>query len=405
MIGPMTTSVVDILVGAVLFAWLLVATVSCFGVYRAQKYRFLPYLPTVQWVLIIPVRGVPAHLAEMWRGISAQSCRSFRVIFAVESEADPVYAALRALQGGPPMEIVVAGPTTKRAQKVHNILAALASLKDSDTVVIFADADIVPHPDWAARLIKWQTQVSTTDVVSGYRWMIPTDNRWATTFVCVINSSLATAARVPPFAGAWGGSMVIHRDAIAGLELKKLWNCAALDDLTLTRAVWAHGGRLHNPRDALVLSPVSFNWKDALAFGRRQYLFIRIHLPWHWALMAAITTLPLAGWAVAVLLAIKGSVTAISVVVVANVLDQFRAYFRRRVPQIMWNMKTPDRVARLDQWGTPVWLLVNAVVIWSTLFGRRIKWAGRTYVVDGQGQVLRVETAHEPQRNPSPAVG
>jgi hypothetical protein len=248
-------------------------------------------------------------------------------------------------------------------------------------------------------------QVSTTDVVSGYRWMIPTDNRWATTFVCVINSSLATAARVPPFAGAWGGSMVIHRDAIAGLELKKLWNCAALDDLTLTRAVWAHGGRVHNPRDALVLSPVSFNWKDALAFGRRQYLFIRIHLPWHWALMAAITTLPLAGWAVAVPLAIKGSVTAISVVVVANVLDQLRAYFRRRVPQIMWNMKTPDRVARLDQWGTPVWLLVNAVVIWSTLFGRRIKWAGRTYVVDGQGQVLRVETAHEAQRNPSPAVG
>ena len=405
MIGPMTTSVVDILVGAVLFAWLLVAAVSCFGVYRAQKYRFLPYLPTVQWVLIIPVRGVPAHLAEMWRGISAQSCRSFRVIFAVESAADPVYAALRALQGGPPMEIVVAGPTAKRAQKVHNILAALATLKDSDTVVIFADADIVPHPDWAARLIKWQMQVSTTDVVSGYRWMIPTDNRWATTFVCVINSSLATAARVPPFAGAWGGSMVIHRDAIAGLELKKLWNCAALDDLTLTRAVWAHGGRVHNPRDALVLSPVSFNWKDALAFGRRQYLFIRIHLPWHWALMAAITTLPLAGWAVAVPLAIKGSVTAISVVVVANVLDQLRAYFRRRVPQIMWNMKTPDRVARLDQWGTPVWLLVNAVVIWSTLFGRRIKWAGRTYVVDGQGQVLRVETAHEAQRNPSPAVG
>ena len=103
--------------------------------------------------------------------------------------------------------------------------------------------------------------------------------------------------------------------------------------------------------------------------------------------------------------AIKGNVTAISVVVVANVLDQLRAYFRRRVPQIMWNMKIPDRVARLDQWGTPVWLLVNAVVIWSTLFGRRIKWAGRTYVVDGQGQVLRVETAHEPQRNPSPTFG
>jgi glutathione S-transferase len=57
-------------------------------------------------------------------------------------------------------------------------------------------------------------------------------------------------------------------------------------------------------RDALVPSPVSYNWKDAISFGRRQYLFIRIHTPWHWALGAAITTLPLAGWAVALPLAI-----------------------------------------------------------------------------------------------------
>jgi ceramide glucosyltransferase len=398
----MTAFVVDILVVAVLVAWLLVAAVSCFGVYRAGRDRPLHFVPSEQAVLIIPVRGVPAHLAQMWRGIGSQSCGSFRVVFAVESTADPAYAALRTLEGGPPMDIVIAGPTTKRAQKAHNTLAALGTLKDSDTAVVFADADIVPHHDWHAQLMKWLNG-NKCDVVSGYRWMVPIDNRWATAFVCVINSSVATAARVPPFATAWGGSMAMHRNAIVELELEKCWDRAVTDDLTLTCRIWEHGGRVHCPRDALVPSPVSYNWKDAIAFGRRQYLLIRIHTPWHWALIAAITTLPLAGWAVALPLAIKGSVAGITVIVAANVLDQIRAHFRRRVPQKLWNMQIPNRVARLDQWGTPIWLLVNAVVIWSTLFGRRITWADRSYIVDGHGQVVRIEAAHERQQNASPA--
>jgi cellulose synthase/poly-beta-1,6-N-acetylglucosamine synthase-like glycosyltransferase len=400
----MNASVVLILVAAVFVAWLLVATISCFGAYRAQRDRPEPFVPARgEMVLIIPVRGVPVHLAEMWRGISAQSYRSFRVVFAVEGTSDPAYAALRGLEGGPQREIVVAGPTTKRAQKIHNMLAALGSLKDSDTVVMFADADIVPRSDWLARLMRWQKDINC-DVVSGYRWMLPADDRWATAFVCVINSSLATAARRrPPFGLAWGGSMVMHRNAIAGLELEKCWDRAVLDDLTLTRAVWAHGGRVQCPRDALVPSPASYSWKDAIAFARRQYLFIRIHTPWHWALIAAITMLPLAGWIAALPLAVNGSVGAIGVIIAANVLDQMRAHFRRRVPQKLWNLDIPDRVARLDRWGTPIWLLVNAVVIWSTLVGRRITWADRSYVVDGRGQVLRIEAAHEPQRIPSPA--
>jgi cellulose synthase/poly-beta-1,6-N-acetylglucosamine synthase-like glycosyltransferase len=390
---------VDIVSPMVCIAWLVVAAISCFGAYRAQKDRRDPFLPTCgeKTVLIVPMRGLPVHFAEMWCGISAQSYRSFRVVFAVESTTDPAYAVLRGLEDGPLREIVVAGPTKKRSQKIHNMLAALASLNDDDAVVVFADADIVPHSDWLARLMKWQND-KNCDVVSGYRWLLPADDRWATAFVCVINSSAATAARgLRPFGVVWGGSMVMHRNAIAGLELEKYWDRAVLDDLSLTRAVRAHGGRVHCPRDALVPSPVSYSWKDAVAFGRRQYLLIRIYAPWHWALIAATTTLPLAGWIAALPLAVNGAVGAISVIVAANVLDQLRAHFRRRVPQKLWNLDITDRVACLDRWGTPIWLLVNAVVVWSTLFGRRITWAGRSYVVNGRGQVLGIESAHEPQ--------
>src|SRR5262249_47266357 len=140
----------------------------------------------------------------------------------------------------------------------------------------------------------------------------------------------------------------------------------------------------------LVPSPVSHGWKDAIAYARRQYTLIRMHTPAHWILIAVITTLPLAGWAVALPLAAKGSVGAIVVIVVANACDQLRAYFLRRVPLQLWNVPIAPRVARLDQWGTPIWLLVNAVVVWSTLFGRRIRWAGRTYWIDSKLRVARI---------------
>src|SRR5262249_17409932 len=138
-----------------LVAWLLVAAVSCFGVYVTQRDR-----PPVSVgkaepiVLIIPMRGIPPHLRELWQGICAQTRGPLRVMFALESADDPAGAALRTLSVGPPVEIVIAGVATERGQKIHNMLAALSRLKPSDAIVVFADADIAPAPDWLARLLR-----------------------------------------------------------------------------------------------------------------------------------------------------------------------------------------------------------------------------------------------------------
>jgi len=53
-------------------------------------------VPLVLWVtvvdpavVIIPVRGRPAHLEPLWDALSNQSYRPIRVVFVVESDADP----------------------------------------------------------------------------------------------------------------------------------------------------------------------------------------------------------------------------------------------------------------------------------------------------------------------------
>jgi cellulose synthase/poly-beta-1,6-N-acetylglucosamine synthase-like glycosyltransferase len=378
-----------------LLLWIVVAALACFGVYQAQK----PRPPVaVGWVhdpavVIIPVRSLPSRLDALWQGLSSQSYRPFRVVFVVESAADPVHAALKNLVGGPPIEIVVAGLAEHRGQKIHNMLAGLKRLRPDDAMIVFADADIVPDANWLARLAWMLEPRRGLDMASGYRWLEPADDRWATAFICVINSSIATAPRQRAWMHAWGGSMALRRQTVQELDLEALWDRAVDDDLTLSRALRARGGHVFSRRDVLVRTPASYGWRDGIAFARRQYLLARMHAPDLWLLAAGATTAPLLGWAVALPLALMGNKIAIAAIGLAVALDQMRAGFRRRVPRNLWGTELPPRVALLDRWATPVWLALHAGIIWSTAFGRSVTWSGRTYWIDTRQRVQRIEKA------------
>ncbi len=111
------------------------------------------------------MRGIPPHLPELWRGICLQTYRPARVIFAVESAQDPVHAQLQKLNGGPPVEVVVAGVANQRGQKIHNMLAALARLEPTDAIVIFADSDITPDGRLASSPLAGPGQTEHRDDV------------------------------------------------------------------------------------------------------------------------------------------------------------------------------------------------------------------------------------------------
>lgn len=383
-------SLFDTLVHLPLVAWLAIAILSCYGLFDCVSTLKPP--PRISQhpriALIVPVRGSPAHFSALWNSICSQTLAARRVIFAIESENDAAAQAIRYFSGIH-HDVIVAGPTFGRAQKIHNLIAALEDLKEDDEVVVFADADIIPDNDWLLRLVAPLAE-QEVKIVSGYRWMTPSDDRWSSAFVCVANASIATTPRSPIWNLAWGGSIALRRDTLGDLDLVNLWDRAAPDDLTLTHAAHKIGCHITCPQSLLVPSPTSMNWREAIAFGRRQYLFTRWSAPGHWALAAAATTLPVVGWSFALPLAFSGSNIALATIVAVNVLDQVRASLRRRVSRILWGAEMPTRMAWLDRWGTPVWLTFHAMIIWSTLFGRSVHWAGRTYSIDSNGNVLRV---------------
>lgn len=386
-------STLDSLLLLPLAAWICVAALACYGVWDCVS--TLKPAPQIDWrprnvVLIVPVRHVPPNFLALWDSIRAQNLPPTRVIFAVENMQDPVAATVLTFKGGPPVELVASGATVTRAQKVHNLIAALATLRPDDDVIVLADADIVPKPDWIQRLV---VPLKNPDVlaVSGYRWMTPSDDAWSSAVVSVANASTATLPRSRHWNFAWGGSIALRRRTLDAIDLPNRWKDLVLDDIPFTRAVRALGGHVSCPQSLLVPSPGSWDWSSAFAFGRRQYMFARWFAPGLWALAATGTTIPLLGWAVALPLAVGGNRFAIATIVIANALDQVRASLRLRVSRILWNEEMPRRMALVDRFGTPVSLAFHAAAIWSTLFSNTITWGGRSYRVDSNGKVLRIE--------------
>lgn len=371
--------------------WLTVSVLSSLAVaatvHRLRFTHLFVERPAV--AVIVPVRGVSANLAALWQALRTQKHQNFRVLFAVESVDDPAYGALAALIGRakrPRTEIVVAGRAKNEGQKVHNQLAALSRIRRHDRIVVFADADILPTRAWLADLVDLVRRRKAL-IVSGYRWMVPDDRRLSTALACAINDTIASTTRPSRLCIAWGGTMALRHEALTRIGIRRWLKGSLNDDLQLTRAARVKGSGIHSPPRMLVRSPVSFDWRDFLAFGRRQYVQLRIYAPAHWVLAAVTYTVPIIGWLTALPLAWAGDYFAIGALVAAFALNQVRASVRLRIPRKLWREETDRTVALLDRWATPVLVILNAILIWSTLFSREIRWGGRVYRIEAPQRV------------------
>src|SRR3989442_15965798 len=78
-------------------AWLIVAALAPIGVWiflnqLGEEFEQRAPSPVA---LIIPVRGVPPQLGDLWTGLLAQTYRPWRLIFTIKSAAEPAPAGPR----------------------------------------------------------------------------------------------------------------------------------------------------------------------------------------------------------------------------------------------------------------------------------------------------------------------
>ncbi len=375
-------------------AWIAIAILNTVSTWRYTWGLPLTEVPgtTPPVAVIVAVKNASDVSRAFFGRLRHQAYPDYRIIAAVESEEDPAFAMVReeSKRPGAPLRTVVAGQSERTGQKVWNLLAALDAIEDRDEIVAFVDADTLPAPEWLSRLVAALVNTGR-DAVTGYRWIVPADNRVSSAVVAAANASIVTVPRLPSILNhCWGGTMAMWRKTLERIDIRHYWVGAISDDVQMTRALWEAGYEVYSPRQNLLLSPVAMSWSEVLSFGRRQYRMLLLHDRGIWALAAVGTIFPIIAASVALSMAVQGSVLAIVLLAMSLCLGEVRYRCRRRIVIALWGEATAARLRmywRVERWLRPIWWSFHALCVFSAPGSRHIRWAGVDYRVRGPQDV------------------
>jgi len=379
---------------AFLTAWLFAQVLSTLLVWHFTwglgRPISVPNTPRV--AILVAVKGSDDAFDGFFAGLMHQTYPHYRVIFAVEADDDPVVAPIEARRADAPdrISLVVAGLSVDEGQKITNLRAALARTTAQDEILVFADADMWPGPDWLLRLVEPLVRRGA-DVATAYPWLVLQDRVLPTLVLGSISAGIATLPRAPLLNAAWGGSMAIRRERFETLGIADAWRGAISDDLQLTNVVIRAGGSIVIPKELLLRTPaVMKGFASVIDQAQRWYTLVRLHMPVTYALAVAGTTFMAGGWIAGIVEALMGGGAGMVAVVGALALAVVRTGGRAILVARLWGRRglAENRAFLLaDPLVSPLAAIVNAALAWSSLRIRRLTWAGVTYELGGVQEI------------------
>jgi len=249
------------------------------GVRSARHIR--TYRPTSSWrprvLVICPCKGIETDFLANAESILDQDYPHLRVVFVVESEDDPVNLPLKKLGA----TVLVAGISSVRGQKVHNLIHAVERAAENSEVFVFCDSDARYPRDWIVNLIS-PLKDETVGVSTGYRWYMAERGSLPSLFRSIWNASVVTALGSHSRNFAWGGSMALRREVYDRVHVRDAWESAVSDDFAVTHAARAAGMRIVFVPACLIPSHGRCTWLELLEFTTRQIIITRVYEPKLW---------------------------------------------------------------------------------------------------------------------------
>lgn len=368
-------------------------------------------------VVVIPVKKLdPVRGPAFFRILLNQRYADYRILVTMENEQETAASWLVEALGMAPgdrgwhsggsgrakepisaglrgVKFIFAGPTFGGGQKVHNQIEALKELEPEDRRVVFGDADMQCGQDWLARLTA-PLNVGTHPVSTTYRWLVPVQATIPNLLMSVINAGVATLGGREAWNNLWGGSMALVREDFDALAVPSLLEGSLTDDLRLGKCIRRSGRRIACLRSLIVPTDIDFSWRMAFEFGRRQYYMVRHYAPFFFKFALIATTIYNVGFLSALWEAWHGNRVASFALGFVLVCDQLRALARWNVIRSLFPPPVVDRL-RMARWmehlGTPLFMTVHSLFVWSALATRTIRWAGIHYRVISPDRTLVLE--------------
>jgi ceramide glucosyltransferase len=350
--------------------------------------------------VVIPCKDVDAGFGANVDAFLSQDYPDYQLVFAVATATEPAYQKLKVrlepltapgVIGKPRATLVVAGTAEGRGEKVNNLLHGVESVDQAANVLVFADIDATPSPDWlgalVARLADPQITVST-----GFRWYLP-----GTGFVSQLraawDTSIATMMGEHDHNFAWGGSMAIRAADFRRLRIaERYWANTVSDDYAMTRAVRDAGGKIAFEPLCLVASREESALREFLRWSTRQIIITRVYAAHLWKLGLAASLIYCGTFVLGLAVLALPDATAHQRIAVGAALfvvlalGAGKGYIRTLVAREVFP-------AEIRGGGACYWLL-SPVVPWIMLgnfvvagFTRRIEWRGTEYELVSQDQV------------------
>jgi ceramide glucosyltransferase len=245
---------------------------------QTGRFRFQP-----KAAVILPCCGVDEKLEHTVLALRGQHYEDYEVVFTFESAQDPAYEAVGGWIEGwssPRCRRVIAGLADRRSQKVHNLLAAIAEVSQDREVLVFLDSDAIPREDWLGYMVA-PLRSESVGAATGYRWYTATGG-FAAGVRSVWNAATVTSLDDEKLNFCWGGATAIFRRTFESIGVRRRWETAVTDDLTLSIAVRQAGLAIRFVPQALIPSSDTTTLGGFWAFARRQLIITRVYIPEIW---------------------------------------------------------------------------------------------------------------------------
>ncbi len=338
--------------------------------------------------VIVPCKGLDPGLEMNLAAMLGQDYPDYEVIFALEDEADAAGPVISSLMRSSDRNsrVVIAGEASGSGQKVHNLLVALDDVADRTEVLVFADSDARPSPEWLGSLVSAAPEGS--GCASGYRWFFADKGGLATQLRSVWNASIASALGPDQKNNfSWGGSTAIRRDVFESAGVRNAWRGALSDDFALTSAVKAAGGGVRFVPACLTATVEDCTFRELLEFTTRQMKITRVYSKAHWLISFVGAGL----WSISIALAFyivasAGSHAYLALTFLALVFAAGTAKSWLRLKAVRLALPGQrDRLKAQTFWQMTLWAITPFLFLFNdvvSMFSNRIVWRGIEYELE-----------------------
>lgn len=356
--------------------------------------------------VILPCKGLDPGFAGNLQKLLSQDYKfdgksHFEVIFAVAKEEDEAYPfLLEASRAHPEVksQVVVAGITQMRAQKINNQIEALKYVSSDVEVLAFVDSDVIARPDFLSYLVGSLNEPGV-GATTGYRFYVPEKGEAASMLRSIWNRMSAWEMASPKYAFAWGGAMAIKRSVFEKAQVLSHWDKAADDDLSLTVAVKDLGLKVMFIPQCLVASHGDGDWPEVVEWTNRQLILTKVYYPALWRRSiyraAIMATWLFAVLATFILYLASGEEVYFHSLLVGLAILPVEVYFLLK-GQELWQQVLSDRRQELAG-SLPKFLLAiplaHLTLPFMTLYSlctNRIRWRGINYELKSPSETLIV---------------